>query len=169
MDIQDALKTAIDYEKRVVETYETALAGTSDPVGQRVFRLLQDEEKDHVSYLEAKLAAFLADGALSSDDLGTKLPSPEKVKAAAADLKETLVQDGFKGELDMLKRAREVEIETSEFYHRMVDELPEKARAFFQRFVEIEDGHVTLVEAEIEHLQHKGAWMSVDDGDLRFF
>ena len=69
----------------------------------------------------------------------------------------------------MLKRARAVELETSAFYHRMVDELPEQGRAFFQRFVEIEEGHVTLVEAEIEYLQHKGAWLSVDDGDLRFF
>jgi rubrerythrin len=169
MDIESALKTAIDYEKRVVETYQEALEGTSDPVGKRIFKLLQGEERDHVAYLESKLGAYRQDGALSSGDLGTRLPAPEQIRTAAEGLKETLGEADFKGELDMLKRARAVELETSAFYHRMVDELPEQGRAFFQRFVEIEEGHVTLVEAEIEYLQHKGAWLSVDDGDLRFF
>jgi len=169
MDIESALKTAIEYEKRVVATYTEALEATSDPAGKRVFALLQREERDHVAYIESKLAAYLKEGALSSEDLGTQLPDSEKIRSAAKNLKEALGEPEFKGELDMLKRAQAVELETSEFYHRMVDELPDQGRAFFRRFVEIEDGHVALVEAEIEYLQHKGAWLSVDDGDLRLF
>jgi rubrerythrin len=169
MEIREALNTAIEYEKRVVDTYAAALAGISDPAGQRIFKLMEAEEKDHVAYLEAKLGEFLSSGSLSSSDLGTKLPPIEKIKDAVKSLEEKMADADFKSELEMLQKARDIEIETSSFYHRMVEELPDEGKAFFKRFVEIEDGHVALVEAEIEYLQHKGAWLSVDDGDLRFF
>ncbi len=169
MDIREALKTAVEYEKRIVETYTRAIAKTTDDVGRRVFKLLEDEERDHVAYLEKKLSEYQSEGALSAEDLGTRLPPLQKIKAATEGVEEPLGEGGFKDELDMLEQARKVELETSAYYHRLVDELPEEGKAFFGRFVDIEDGHVALVEAEIEYLQHKGAWLSVDDGDLRLF
>ena len=66
-------------------------------------------------------------------------------------------------------QVRGMEMETNEFYKQMVETLPPSGKAFFQRFVEIENGHLFLVEAEIDNLQHKGAWIAVDHGELRSF
>lgn len=169
MDIQEALRTAIEYEKRVRDTYQEALAQATDPVGKRVFELLAGEESDHVSYLLAKLETYKKEHALSADDLDTDVPSVEAIQLAGEKLQEVLEGAANEDEVKMLQRARTVELETSEFYKKMVDELPAPGKTFFKRFVEIEQGHVTLVEAELEYLQHKGAWMSVDDGELKLF
>ena len=56
----------------------------------------------------------------------------------------------------MLEKAIEVERETSNFYKKMVDETGEEGKAFFSRFVEIEEGHLAIVQAELESLQGNG-------------
>ena len=169
MNISEALNTAIEYEQRVRETYAEALAEAKEAEGKRIFKLLADEEEDHVRYLRAKLKAYEKDETLSSEDLGTALPPVEDIQKAVEKLQDKVVDVDFKDELDLLKKARDVEIETSAFYKKMVDELPPEGRAFFKRFVEIEEGHVLLVEAEMDYLQHKGAWLAVDDGEFKYF
>ena len=169
MNIEEALNTAIEYEERVRETYAEALAEAEDAAGKRIFKLLADEEDDHVRYLKAKLNTYNRDKTLSSEDLGTALPPVEKIQKAIEKLQDKVVFVDFKNELDLLKKAREMELETSAFYKKMVDELPDQGKAFFKRFVEIEEGHVLLVEAEMDYLQHKGAWLAVDDGEFKFF
>jgi rubrerythrin len=66
----------------------------------------------------------------------------------------------------MLEKALAVETETSGFYKKMVAELPPEGRAFFERFVEIELGHVALVEAELNSVQGAGFWFDMPEFDL---
>jgi rubrerythrin len=169
MTIVEALKTAIGYEKRVRDTYRAALEQTTDPTGQRIFTLMSNEENDHVLYLEAKLEELAAGGTISSADLTTKLPGRERIAEAKAALSGKLEDVARETEIAMLTKARALEIETSAFYEKLVAELPPEGQAFFKRFVEIEKGHVLLVEAEIDYLQHKGAWLAIDHGELKFF
>ena len=51
------------------------------------------------------------------------------------------------GELRMLTRALEVEVATSNFYKKMVRELPSEGQLLFAHFVEIEEGHLAIVRA----------------------
>ena len=169
MNIIEALKTAISYEEKVRDTYKSAAEKTPDPAGVRVFTLMAKEENDHVSYLSDKLKDAVEGTPLSAEDLTTELPDPETIAAATESLNEKLEDIDRDGELAMLAQAREVELETSRFYKKMVKELPDEGKAFFQRFVEIENGHVLLVEAEIDYLQHKGAWIAIDHGELKTF
>ena len=169
MTIIEALKTAISYEEKVRDTYLSAAQKTLDATGKRVFSLMADEEGDHVRYLEAKLKEVQGGGSLTVSELATQVPSPERIAAATSTLPDKLEDVAREGELAMLAKAREVELETSAFYQKMVEELPPEGRRFFERFVEIENGHVALVEAEMDFLQHKGAWIAVDHGELKFF
>jgi hypothetical protein len=77
MNIEEAIKTAIEYEIRVRETYVETLDEHVDNAGKRVFKLLADEEDGHVRYLKGKLDEWLAEGRLTSDGLETALPPVE--------------------------------------------------------------------------------------------
>ena len=48
----------------------------------------------------------------------------------------------------------------------MVEELPEGARPLFRRFLEIEDGHLAMVQAEIDTLAGTGFWFDVQEFSL---
>jgi rubrerythrin len=166
MNIEQAIITAIEYETRVREAYVEALEESSDPAGKRVFKLLADEEDGHVRYLNAKLKDWLEGGVLSAADLDTSLPPVEKIQAEVEKLEAALQKEDRGKEIAMLEKARSVEIETSDFYRRMTQELPPRGRRFFERFVEIENGHLALVEAEIDSLTGMGFWFEMSEFDL---
>jgi len=166
MNIEEALKTSIEYEVRVREVYVEAMETASDPVGKRVFKLLADEEHGHVKYLEAKLQTYQDSGQLSASDLETALPAPAKIEEAVAKLEKKVDANPDSGELATLEKGLEVEKETSAFYARLVGELPAEGREFFKRFVEIEEGHVGLVQAEIDAVRGLGYWFDLPEFEL---
>ena len=51
----------------------------------------------------------------------------------------------------------EAETETSAFYERMVDELPAEGKALFEPFLNIDRGHRTLVQDELDALPRLGS------------
>ena len=65
------------------------------------------------------------------------------------------------GEIELLKIALELERQTSGFYRQLVDTLTLAERGLFARFLEIEQGHLLLVQAEIDALAGHGTWFDV--------
>ena len=47
-----------------------------------------------------------------------------------------------------------------------VDELPAEARELFRRFLEIEEGHLALVQAQIDFVTGTGYWFDVREFNL---
>ena len=169
MDMRSALNTAVEFEKKVRDTYLASMEKSTSDLGKKILRLMASEEKDHVRYLESKLAALESTPVPSADDLTSLLPSKKEITDAAETLETKLEGGSADAELALLQKVRDVEVETNTFYRNMVDTLPPEGAAFFQRFVEIENGHLYLVESEIDHLQHNGAWIAIDHGELRNF
>jgi rubrerythrin len=168
MNIEEAIKTAIEYETRVRDVYVEALDSEKDDVAKRVLKLLADEENHHVLYLEAKLGEWIARQQLTFDDLETTVPSVARIQQEVEKLQDAMEAPGDKTrELKLLQKAREVEAETSRFYEDMVAKLPEQGQAFFKRFVEIEAGHMALVQAEIDALNGPGFWFDMPEFELR--
>src|SRR4030042_1774683 len=62
MTIEEAIKTAIQYEKRVVQVYEEAAGSSQDETGRKIFAALVKEEQQHVAYLESRLTEWKATG-----------------------------------------------------------------------------------------------------------
>lgn len=60
----------------------------------------------------------------------------------------------------------ELERQTSAFYRRLVDTLSEADRGMFSRFLEIEAGHLAIVQAEIDSLNGMGTWFDVMEFSL---
>jgi rubrerythrin len=166
VNIEEAIKTAVEYEKRVCAVYAEAADASTDAVGKRVFGLLGEEEKNHVAFLEARLADWRAKGKLDAADLETAIPAKHDIENAVAELEGKLEPKEMPAEAAMLEKARQVELETSEFYKKMVAELAEEGRAFFSRFVEIEEGHLAIVEAELNAVEGSGFYFDMPEFDL---
>lgn len=158
MTIEEAIQTAIQFENEVRDVYRAAVREAVDPVGKRVFTVLADEEQGHIDYLESRLEEWRRTGKVHPVALETAVPSREVIAEASGSVSEGMSDVDHETELKALGKALEAERTTSSFYRKMVSELPPEGQRLFERFVEIENGHVAIVQAEIDSLTGTGAW-----------
>jgi rubrerythrin len=161
MTIEEAIQTAIQLENKVRDVYRDAAGKITDPVGKRIFNVLADEEQGHVDYLEERLAEWRRTGTVSPTTLDTAVPSQGVIAEAVHNVSANVSQEDRGMELDLLGKALHAERSTSRFYKKMVAELPQEGQALFERFVVIEEGHQTIVQAEIDSVTGTGAWFDV--------
>jgi len=164
--VEQAIKTAIEYENKVRDHYTAAVGRAEHPAGKSLFQLMAEEEQHHVDYLEYKLKEWGEKGRVTAEGLRTALPSPKAIEEGIAKLGGSGSERPSGAEIDFLERAYVVETETSGFYRRMVSELPVEARDLFARFLEIEEGHLAIVQAQIDHVSGTGYWFDVREFDL---
>ncbi len=166
MTVEEAIKTAIEYETKVRDLYKEALSKATDPDGKRIFSLMASEEQHHLDYLFARLAKWQASGELTIEGLRTALPSKERIQDGAKAMKVEVGKKDYGEEINMLEKALEAEKVTSAFYRKMVSELPGEAQKMFANFVEIEDGHLALVQAELDSVSKMSYWFGIREFDL---
>ena len=168
MGLDPAIKTAIEYEKKVHATCKDAVGEISDPAGKRVFGVLAKEELEHIHYLQSCLITWQEDGAISGEALATALPGVPEIEAGLERLKEKVAEweDPRPKEIELLRRAVAAEQETSGFYRKMVEELPAEQGELFARFLEIEEGHLAIVGAELDAVAGFGYWF--DNPEWKF-
>lgn len=166
MTIEEAIKTAIELEAEVRDIYRGATKRTADPVGKRIYGVLADEEQNHLSYLRGKLKEWKEAGTITVERLDTSIPSEEVIRAGIGTLEANRTDTEKGGELQMLSKAFEVEVKTTEFYRRMVRELHQEGQELFAPFVAIEEGHLALVRAEIDFLSKTGYWFDFKEFDM---
>ena len=166
MTVEEAIKTAIQYENGVRDLYREAVEKAQRPGGKRLFGLMADEEERHVAFLEKTLREFRDSGRVAAEGLGTEVPCKERVEAAALRLQETMDGKASGAERGFLRKAFAAETETSDFYRRMVSELPAEARPLFKRFLEIEEGHLAIVRAQLDRVSSTGYWFDVREFTL---
>ena len=128
--------------------------------------MLAGEEKGHLAYLNHTLEQLRKTGHVTAGDLGTAIPDPKAIRTAEKTLQAKMAAVDPDNDLQMLEQAMELEVETSNFYKRMVRELPPEGQKFFARFVEIEEGHLAIVQAEMDHIAKSGYWFNFREIDL---
>jgi rubrerythrin len=160
MDLKEALSGAIAYEHRIRDYYADCAKKVADAKGQRVFAILAREEQGHVEYLETRAQEWEASGSVNVAELPTLLPPAAWVLEESRKLvgREKGAQVVAQVELDFLKEALELERRTSAFYGGLVAQLESKYCALFERFLEIENGHLAIVQAEIDALAGHVHW-----------
>ncbi|MBN2379676.1 hypothetical protein JXM67_07740 [candidate division WOR-3 bacterium] len=166
MTVEEAIKTAIEYETKVRDVYLEALQKATDDNGKRIFKLMALEEQHHLDYLNIKLTELEASGELTVEGLRTALPSKEKIEAGTEKMEEQLSGYDYGAEINMLEQALKAERVTSGFYRKMVSELPGDAQKMFAHFLEIEEGHLALVQAELDSVSKSGFWLDVKEFDF---
>jgi rubrerythrin len=165
MTLEEAIKTAIDYETKVRDAYLNSVDRIADETGQRVFVMLGNEEQGHLDYLNARLAEWQKTGHVSQATLETVVPAREVIDEGVRRLDDHLSERDFGTEREMLRKALFLEQETSDFYRRMVDELKDEG-VMFERFLEIETGHQAIVQAELDYLNRTGTFFDFQEFNL---
>lgn len=166
MELEKAIKTAIEYEKRIRDLYKDAVGKVEDPSGKYVLKLLEKDELDHIAYLEHKLEQWRSTGELSDITLNSTVPPKDVIDQEIRKLEPRMSEADRNDEIQILSHALTVEKETSAFYKQMVDQLSGKARQMFARFLEIEDDHIAAVQAELDYLMKTGYWFDMKEFDM---
>lgn len=162
MDLNEALHIAIGFENKVRDHYAAGAAKIFDARGKRLFEVFAQEEQGHVDYLESRVEEWQRTGKVTNAEILSFLPPPEWIAQAKRKVETAPAGSiSIKEELDLLKVALDLEKQTSAFYRGLVGTLPEKDRPMFARFLEIEDGHVALVQAEIDAIAGHGSWFDI--------
>jgi rubrerythrin len=161
MKLDNAIRTALEYEAGVHKAYREAMDKTSDEAGKRVFKALAEEELGHMKYLKERLDEWQETGKINVKKLGTSIPTREVISKSLQDLRKTVKPKATKLtlELELLKKALDAERKTSVFYREMVGKLDGEGQQLFRRFVEIEEGHEAIVQAEIDFVSNSGMFM----------
>jgi rubrerythrin len=167
--VEEAIKTSIEYETKVRDVYGDAVERAENEDGKKFFQLMSDEEQHHLDYLEAKLREWSEKGAVTAEGLKTALPPADKIKAGVAVLEDKVGDGAGRIEIEFLERAHGVERETSDFYRKMTDELPKEGKELFRRFLEIEEGHLALVQAQIDQVTGTGYWFDTQEFNLEAY
>ncbi len=165
MKLDDAIKTALEYETGVHKIYLDAVNEATDETARRIFRVLCQEEAEHLTYLEERLSEWEKSGKIDVKTLGTLIPGKESIDKSLKDLQKSVKPQSTKQilELELLKKALEAEIKTSNFYKEMVRTLDGEGQKLFKRFVEIEEGHEAIVQAQINTVSNWGFWFDTPE------
>jgi len=166
MTIEEAIKTAMEYESRVHSVYLDAAKQTDHPTGMRVFQALADEEQRHLEYLQSKLDEWIQTGRVTFEKLDSIIPPPHVIQNAVKNLAPTISVKDPSTEEELLEKALDFEIQTSNFFKEMLGKLPSEMRKIFARFIEIEEGHVQIVKAEIDAVSGMGFWFDFQEFNL---
>lgn len=162
MTLEEAILMALEYEKKVRDAYVQAAEKASDKVGQKVFETLGKEEQGHIDYLQNRLDEWKKTGQVRAETLETVVPPRHVIDSGVEKLDQQISKADRGSEQESLSKALQLEKETSTFYQNMVNELKEEGEVF-ARFLEIEKGHLAIVQAELDYLNRTGYFFDFQD------
>lgn len=166
MTIEEAIKTAIVYETKIRNIYRDAAEKVTDPAGKKFFKMMGDDEQYHVEYLMERLKLWKKTGKVYAENLKTTIPSVEIIRKETAKVKAYMSEEDLSSEKVILSKALKAEVETRNFYKKMVNELPDHGQKMFARFLEIEENHIAAVQAELDYITHTGYWFDFKEFDM---
>ena len=112
------------------------------------------------------MAEWRDTGHVNPAELETAIPAHREIDRASHDLSIVMSKEDRGTAMELLRKALAAEHQTSNFYKKMVAELPPEGQKLFEPFVEIEEGHLDIVQAEIDSLTGTGAWFHVLEVNL---
>lgn len=166
MTVEKAIRTALKYETRVHDLYVECLEKIKTPEGRRLFKTLAEEEQEHMDFLQSILKDWLATGRVTPLKLQTSIPPAERYKEGVEKLSSIISEMQREDEIYILKKIIQIESETSDYYKRMLPEIPDEAKGLFESFITAEEGHLAIVRAELDHLTRSGYWFDFQEFTL---
>ena len=166
MSLEQAIETAMDVESKIRDLYVKAFEECKDSVGKRFFAMLRDDEQYHHDYLSDRLKELQQAGDMHYPDLKANVPTAAQIASCLRDAKKSMAVEDRGVMQQMLSNALHVEVRTSEFYKKMVDQSSGESQKMFARFLEIEDGHIAVVQAELDYVMNTGYWFDMKEFDM---
>lgn len=166
MTLEEAIRTAISYETNIRDLYKEAAKTAPDPVGKKLFEMLGNDEQSHSDYLNVKLVQWQKTGQITVEKLKSVVPPLENIRRELEKLQDRMAKDDRKSEKQILSKALRVEVETSNFYKKMVREMSGEGQALFANFLEIEERHTEAIQIQLDYLSRTGYWFGFKEFDM---
>ncbi len=166
MNLEEAIKTALEYEHEVTDVYKEEAGKLSSVAAKKIFADLGKEEQGHVDYLNYKLKEWQDTGKITVEKLDTIVPKKAVIEAGVKSLKENPGGQILDEEVNCFKKALEMEEKASNFFRGVVEKLVEEDRPLFRRFMEIEEGHEAIIKAELDAARGLGYWFDFQEFGL---
>lgn len=161
----EALKLAMETEKRGLETYLGFARQTGDETGKNMFILLARDELEHFEVLERALAQLGLSGRWADIEVRQSL-----VERVVPKLRERDVRvKGQRGidQVQALQAALEQERRSFELYRgQLAAAADPSARKTFRKLMEMEEAHHAILEAELDNITETGFWFQVPEFNL---
>jgi rubrerythrin len=164
MDSQDIFKSALTYEKKIRDLYLSAVDTIDDPRGKDLFKALADDEQSHVEFLEYSLDRLALAKQIDFEKLAPVLSSDvdDDVSRMKKKIPEQMLGDIKRA----LNAALVLEVETSQFYKKACDNSTGQVKEILKKFYEIEQGHVELVQIQLDYAAGNGYWFNFMESDM---
>lgn len=165
MNFEETLITAIDLEEKIRNIYQENAEKLKSPIATKVFTMLAEEENGHVLYLKRKLEQWKRSGQISEERMRSALPDKALIENQLRDSGYTSDTVNSDEEVSIFKQALEMEIKISKFYRGLIPSLPDDKKMLFQDFVEVEECHEAVIQAEISSAVGSGVWFDFMEFD----
>ncbi len=151
------LNTAQTAEKESLRQYLEFAYQTKDPGGKDMFIRLALDEYHHWQLIERQLLSFNQTGIFKPVDIPTSLL--ERLVPHLSQ-KELLIRGKEKQDkLNALQTALQLERSARDFYHQARKQAAaDELRQLLLRLEQMEQAHLELIQAEIDHIQKTGFW-----------
>jgi rubrerythrin len=169
MNSQDIFSTALQYEEKIRDFYRSAATVVDDERGRSIFRALANDEQSHVDFLLYSLEQLKTQQPIDIDRLVISTPTIKQLESGINKLKATIPIQMLGDVKSVLGSALKLEKETSAFYRYASNKTEGDINTIFQRFLEIEERHVDVVQIELDHAQHNGVWFNFLEVDLEAY
>lgn len=166
MDSIKIFTIALEYEEKIRDLYLTAEAKVDDDRGKGIFRGLADDEQSHVDFLQYSLEQLRSNKTIDVTRLQTVIPERDLIDANIEKMKGEIPEKMLGDIKIVLNSALKLEKETSAFYRDARDNSEGAIREILNKFYEIEERHVDVVQIEIDHAMQNGMWFNFMEVDL---
>jgi len=166
MSSEEIFASAIEYEKKIHKFYLEAVNIVDDVKGQTFFKDFAADELSHVDFLEYSLDQLKNNKEINLDKLQPSLPSKEKMENQIEKMK-TEIPARMLGDIKrVLTSALKLEVQTSSFYKEALEKSEGSIKSIFEKFYEIEQNHVDLVQFELDMAMNNGYWLDHMEIDM---
>ena len=166
MELEEAIRSAIKYEKRVCDIYKEAEQELPEGTRNRLVNALYKDELSHVKYLEEKLDQCQREGQVLMTKITSNVLPEWDIEEEAAKIPGHMSEKDLGDKKKILSKILKAETETSDFYRKLFNEISDEGKELVAHFLEIEETHVTLVQAELDLYSHTGFWFDNKEFDM---
>ena len=162
----EALQIALDTEKKGYRFYKIAAKSSKDPKGREVFEHLANDEIEHMGVIATVFESLTSNEPwMTYEEAVEKYGETPREKIIFPEVPDE-AQEDF-DDIKALEEALEFEKKAVEFYAKQAEEAEgEKAKAFYKSLIEIEESHVTIIQAELDSLMGAGIWLGFQEISL---
>ena len=161
----EALKLAMETEKRGLEAYLNFAHQTVDETGKNMFILLARDELEHFEVIEKVLSGLQISGRWADIKLRKSLVERVVPKLRGRDMR----VKGKRGidQVQALQAGLEQERRSIELYRsQLATATDQLARKTFRKLMEMEEAHFDIIQAELDNITETGFWFQVPEFNL---